>query len=250
MFVIIAVGEVGYFFFLKASDPAKGLDTASLGSGDTVVNHVDENPWEISAQVKAIPQPDISVLPKAPSRHPEFYRTSMEGKIKATLTLLEETPYDFTQWANLAILFENFDSFAKAEEIWKYLIVVHPDESFYHSRLASLYHFSLKDYEKAESSYKKTLSLNNKQVDIYHSFHDLYKFLYTKDLRKAVAVIEQGLVYNKESLELLAIVAQDYKELGNVKKASAYYTEAIAAAQAVGNYGLVEQLKSERAGLK
>jgi tetratricopeptide (TPR) repeat protein len=251
LFIVIAVGEVGYYFFLRTSPSVKANNAVSIDSGNVAVTYVGgESPWEIPAKVKAIPQPDISLLAKAPSRYPEFYRISMEGKVKAATTLLKDTPYDFTQWANLAVLLENFDSFAKAEEIWKYLITVHPEESFYYSRIASLYHFSLKDYPKAVEAYTKSLSLNNKQVDVYHSFHDLYKFIYKKDIHLAIRVVEGGLKYNKENLELLALVAEDYKELGDTKKASAYYTEAIGAATAAGNFGLVEQLKNDRASLK
>jgi len=250
LFVALALGEIGYFVYLKTSGPVKEKGAVTLENIAADAALVNENPWELSAEIKAVPQPDISAKVSAPSRYPEFYRASMEGKMEAATTLLKETPYDFTAWASYAILLENFDAFTKAEEIWKYLVVVRPEESFYHSRLAAVYHFSLKDYVKAEASYKNTLALNNKQVDVYHSFHDLYKFIYTKDLRKAVAVIEEGLTHNKENLELLAIAAQDYRELGDLKKAAAYYTQAIAAATAAGNYGLVEQLKNDKASLK
>ncbi len=245
--IVIALVEIGYFLFrpmlneMRQSDSADGTNTAITIEG--------ENPYEISPRIKKIPQPSLDKKITAPTRYPAFYQAAMEEKLLDAKKILAESPYDVTQWGNIAILYENYDYFKDAEEIWEYLIKVDSIEPAYYARLASLYHFSLKDYTKAESLYEKTLALDSSRVDLYHSFHDLYKFLYKKDIRKAINVLKTGLENNPGELELLSLLANDYREAGDTKKSYEAYSEAITAARSKGFYDLATSLERDRDAL-
>ncbi len=201
-------------------------------------------------EIRKIPQPTLKKEIKIPLRYPEFYRESLQKKIQFSLALLKQYPYNTHEWNTLAIYWKAVDDFSGAAEIWEYLLKVSPNNSVYLGNLGELYQSFIKDYPKAERYYLEVMKSNPARVDMYRNLHDLYKYLYKTETNSAIEILKDGLAHNKNNLELLVLLANDYKERGFVKEAKVYYNEAIKAAEKAGRFDLAKSLEKDLSALK
>jgi tetratricopeptide (TPR) repeat protein len=123
---------------------------------------------------------------------------------------------------NVAMAKQHLGDFDGAIIAWEYANIIRPKNSLSFSNLAALYHYDLKQFDKAEENYK--ISLENDPADLptWRNFYDLYHYS-LKDDKKAEGLLLQAIGLNPEMADLYSLVGSFYKDIGNLPKALEYY---------------------------
>jgi tetratricopeptide (TPR) repeat protein len=113
-----------------------------------------------------------------------------------------------------------------AEEAFLFAYKLDPNGYIINGNLANLYHYGLKDYDKAERFYLDTLSIDGIQEGNHYTYfaeaYELY-FYRIEDNLKAGALIERALTELPDNIRILTLSAGYYKDIGDITRAKELY---------------------------
>lgn len=117
-----------------------------------------------------------------------------------------------------------------AEEAFLFAYNLSPDGYIINGNLANLYHYGLKDYEKAEQFYLDTLAINNIQEgNQYTYFAELYELYFYRinNREKAEMLLDRAMEELPDNLQVLVLAGSHYKDVGNTEKARELFSKII-----------------------
>ncbi len=235
-FLILVAGGVGMWAYRTYSvdtDTAALTDLLTVGEGGTV------------ELVSDSAQPALSD-PIFADEVPKEIRAKVTSNIEELHTMLTNSPGDFNAWLDLALNYKMAGDMRAAEAIWIYLTDAAPGQSISAHNLGTLYHLTFKRYEDSERYFEMAIAREPQQLINYLSFHELYRYSYQTDSKKAVEVLERALKALPGNPDALLTLGAYYRdEKGDTKKAIEYYLEARDAVQAAGNRDLVQRIEAD-----
>ena len=112
-----------------------------------------------------------------------------------------------------------------AEQALLWAAELAPKSFVVHGNLASLYFHHYQDFVKAEEHYLKALETeDHSQLTYYYlDLHEIYRYFYKKDTILAEDILKQGIERFPQETNLMAVLANYYKELGRKEEARQYY---------------------------
>lgn len=105
---------------------------------------------------------------------------------------------------------------------WEYANIIRPKNSLSFSNLAALYHYDLKQYDKAEKNYLISIVNDPDDVPTIRNFFELY-FYSLSDNVKAEALLLDSISNNPTAADLYSLTGKFYADAGNSEKAIEYY---------------------------
>lgn len=156
-----------------------------------------------------------ALTPEQIEKRLEQFRTARELVVAAN--------FDTLQGVNeIAMYKEQLGDFEGARIAWEYANIIRPQNSLSFANLAALYHFDLKQYDKAEKNYLISIANDPDDIPTIRNFFELY-FYAVKDFAKAEAVLLKSIDANPNEADLYSLIGTFYKETGNREKAIEYY---------------------------
>lgn len=141
---------------------------------------------------------------------------------------LDKEPDNLTNWLQWGILLKSIGDYEGAIEAWEYASFIRPQNSISFHNLGDIFHYYLKDFEKAEIYYSKAIENNPSQFFTYNNFHELYRYSWAEKADLADDVLLQGIEANPADPYLIIILAQYYlDETKEIDKAIIYYEKAL-----------------------
>lgn len=237
-----------------ATSTTKQKKVMTVG-GITFETDVD-NPAGISLeQVPAnqVPKPaptiNASVTFSATANVSADAQKIIKTQIADLVKKLAANPGVLDNWLSLGLYRKMAGEYTKARDAWEYAVKLAPADKQAYNNLGDLYQYYLKDYTKAELNWKRTVELDTKFISGYRALYDLY--VQNKQEVKAKAILDAGLVKNPQSIDLLVLTAQYYRDRGDKTQARTYYTKALAAAKLIKeNASLLPVIQAEIDKLK
>lgn len=133
---------------------------------------------------------------------PDETKKDAEARIKSVSAKLKENPALYSQWVELGLYRKLIGDYVGAAIAWEHAGVLNPTSFIPSQNLGDLYALDIKDYQKAEAYYKKSISKDEKVIMVYEKLYELYKY-YLKDPSRAKAVLEDGIAKNPQTSERL-----------------------------------------------
>lgn len=129
--------------------------------------------------------------------------------------------------SQIAQIKRNSGDFEGAITAWQYASAIWPKNSLSFANLAAIYHYDLKEYEKAEQNYLSALINNPDDVQIIRNFFSLYHNSLKEDA-KAEGLLLKSLEENPQAADLYSLTGRFYQETGRLGKALEYYRKHLA----------------------
>lgn len=224
MFGVLVVAVLligGFFLYIR---PNRNIDTSSdiqatstipqvlidaLGDGEYTIEQVPVNEGgvvPINSKVKQVPIPDLSRSVVFDSK----LLLSVEVKNILTLNIttlqtdLRKNPTELTKWIDLGIYRKMAGDYEGAIVSWKYVSDVADHDFISFGNLGNMYAYQLKDMVKAEQYYNQAIKNGPTQIYLYIQLAEAFRDV-SKDMVKARAVIDRGLLANPNNAELLVL---------------------------------------------
>lgn len=249
-----------YFFVLKPEreeivpDPfgsetvegEKNTDDGSSVLPDVSVINEDNLVFEeVPIDDVSVPAPNVNrSLTFLDSMSDEVRALYREKFIELTGTI-KETGGTVSEWLSLGILFKQIGDYEGARLAWEYVSAIRPDNNISFLNLGNLYHYYLKDYPKAEKSFKKGIENDPSYVSAHLGLHELYKYSYKQNTAAAIEALRDGLVATNNNINLLVPLALYYAENGDTDNARTYYEQALLKAQENGDDARAALIEAE-----
>ena len=205
-------------------------------TGDTSANDVPQ----ITIDAPDLNRP-IEFLVELPVELQNIYRTRIE-KLTADLVLDSSA---VGNWIDLGIQRKGIGDYEGAREVWEYVNKISPRNNVSFFNLGDLYHFYLKDFEKAEQNLLISKQNNPEYVSVYRALYELYLYSYKQDTSSAEDALLEGLRNTEDNPDLLVLLAGYYKEKGDTANARTYYEKARDEVLIRGNQSLADLLQEE-----
>ncbi len=180
---------------------------------------------------------------------PESARAILTSKAKQTQENLLDDPSQISDWLDLAIVYHTGNDFNGAREVWEFLVKAIPNDTTPYDNLGRLYHFDLKDFEKAEYYFKKSIEIQPNVIGSYLELHTLYAYSYKTDTTLAADILEQAAKRFPKESDPLALLGTYWRDKGDSAKARAAYTRALDRAREANNVTLINSIGEELARL-
>jgi len=132
-----------------------------------------------------------------------------------------ENPEDANLQQNLAIAQYATGDKKKAEESYKKSISLNEKNHVAHNNLGNVYR-DLGKYQDAEREYLEAKKQNSKYAVAYLNLGGLYEY-YLKDNQKAIDIYLEGIKENPAYFDFYNILANLYNKIGDKEKAKEYY---------------------------
>jgi tetratricopeptide (TPR) repeat protein len=126
------------------------------------------------------------------------------GELNRLKDSLAENPVDLDGWLQVGFIKKFFNNYVGARDAWEYGGVVVPMNSVSFFNLGNLYALYLKDFVKAEASYKAAIDRDPTIAQYYLGLAEFYWMFNTAKKAEAAGVIEGGLKKIPDDPELLA----------------------------------------------
>jgi hypothetical protein len=209
--IILAAAIVLGVFFVRpkaaqapATTPIGTTTVTDLGNGVSVTG---------SGSYTITPVSGASVPPPSLAR-PMTFSADLSVDAVAALrsqetTLIAQLKKDSTNagsWMKLATARKIAGDYQGAADIWNYIVAVGSASISYvaYGDLGDLYMNFVKDYTKAEASYKAAISLKPDVIDYYRALYTYYHFILKNNV-KAEAILQAGLKANPGNGDLLEL---------------------------------------------
>lgn len=245
---ILAVIVVGGIVFTIGSN-----DVADVDSGKTTTTNIGGVSIDLPEGAVIIPIPIESTIPLPvlvrdvafPDYYNEEAKTLMRDKIATAIVNIEGDNTDFGNWLELANLRSSMEDYTGALEIYEYLNVASPTNSVSFVNAGNTYHLYLKDYPKAEENLKQALVNSSSSIHNVRSLYELYLYSYKTDTGLAGQTLLDALVVAPDSIDLMVLLAEYYKNAGDDTSAKTYYEKARDEAKNRQNFDLLYILEQE-----
>lgn len=200
---------------------------------------------QVSIEKTKIPVPNLNrPLTFSSNLSPEVKKIITDG-IKRLADILKSDSARFDVWLDLGSYRKQSGDYEGAWEAWEYAAVLAPESYVPWNNLGDLYGSYLKNYPKAEENFKKAITLKQDYIGGYRSLYELYRYSYKEKSNLADDILLEGLSRNPKSTDIMILLAQYYKEIGNKDNARTYYQKALTEAKAQGNASLATLLEKE-----
>jgi tetratricopeptide (TPR) repeat protein len=180
---------------------------------------------------------------------PASARAYYQSKIDEIVPRLKKDPTRGEDWYDLAIWYHSANDYKAAGEVWEFLVKVNPKDAVAYDNLGKLYHYSLKDYPKSESYFKKSIAINADSLVPYLELFQLYADTYKTETTLAVDTLEETAKKFPQETDPLTMLGQYYRDKKEYVKARDAYTRAMEVAQTYNNIPLINSIGEELARL-
>lgn len=157
----------------------------------------------------------------------KYYAASTTNGLSDALEKIAKDPKDTDGWMSLAMNRKGSGDYAAARDAWEYVVTLNPSYLVPYSNLGDLYHYSLKDYPRAEKNLLEVIEIDPTYVVGYVNLFDLYHLSYKRGGAVAEQALLKGLSVIKNDPLLLSKLADYYKEEGRVSDAKVYYQKGL-----------------------
>ena len=149
-------------------------------------------------------------------------------RFQSAKKIVVDSNFDTLQGINDVAQIKRFlGDFEGARVAWEYANIIRPQNSLSFSNVAALYHFDLKEYDKAEENYLISIANDPDDLPTARNLFELY-FYALKDNEKAEGVLLKSIEDNPEEADLYSLTARFYDDTGNTQKAIEYYEKHLA----------------------
>lgn len=168
-------------------------------------------------------------------------------KIEEISKTLKTEKNNISLWIDLGSWRKAIGDYEGARLTWEYVVSVSPNNIVPLVNLGDLYQFYLKENIKAEDYMKRVIAKNPSYIEGYFRLYTLYSESYKEKIAEAPKALLGGLTVNPKSVDLMILLAQDYRDAGDKTNALIYYDKAISELAKIGDTARLEAVKSERA---
>lgn len=214
VFVVLA-GFGGWFIYRDLRQPKPEIR-----------GEIPENLENLTAEEikKQMPNLDKEIVVKAEMALEQADK--IKSEIEETRKNLKEDYNNLANWLQLGLLYKALGDFQSAAESWEFATLIRPKDSVAFHNLGDLYWLDLPDFPKAEAYFKKAIELNPHPL-FYQKLHELYRYSYKEKSDLADDVLLESLRTNPGNLYLTALLADYYRDTGNISAAVLYYEKAL-----------------------
>lgn len=214
--VLLIIGAIGYVIFNKQPQPEVENPPVS-----PQLILTEEEQSQLKASVETPPavgqDKELDLSEEQINTYLADFETAIEETKKADFNTLQGLN-------DIAQIKRNLGDFQGAVDAWKYANFIRPGNSLSFSNLAALYHYDLREYDKAEEQYLVSLANDPDDIPTIRNFYELY-FYDFKDNQKAEQLLLDSVEANVDSPDLLALTARFYSDTGQNEKAIEYYNK-------------------------
>lgn len=217
--VVLVLVAAGIFLAIRQSKD--GVPSSTATTSDTL----NFDPNATTSQTIVTPSGTYTITPvgedasgvvapdyKAPvafsAQTDTAVRSAINAQLKETQDVIAGDAYNFEAWVNLGILHKMGGDYQGAATIWRYVARIYPKSTVPLDNLAGLYMDFLKDYARAETNLKASISLDSHDLHAYQMLVDLYTTYGYKTKADAIAIVNQGLAANPNDATLLQLKAE------------------------------------------
>lgn len=159
----------------------------------------------------------------------DIERQKIEAKIKELTDSIKQNYNYLNVWLDLGNYRKLAGDYNGAIEAWKFALSIRPNDFIAYHNLGDLYGFTLRNYQKAEEYFLKSIKNNPQNVDAYIQLVTIYTN-YLKDKYSQIEnLLLQGIkdVASPANYNLKIALGDFYKAIGKKDEAIKYYEEAL-----------------------
>jgi tetratricopeptide (TPR) repeat protein len=206
----------GYFFISKSykdlTSAGNTAGTASTTSTDLGNGLVATGPAGSTIEIvdNTVQPPSLTESIKIDAKLAPEVQAALRTKEEALLKELKAEPKRVDLWLQLGVYRKMAGDYAGAKEAWQYVADTAPASAGYvaYGNLGNLYMDFLKDYPKAEASYKAAIKIKPDAIDYYRQLYMLYTSVYKTNTTAAADILAQGLKANPNNPDLLRLQSE------------------------------------------
>lgn len=131
-------------------------------------------------------------------------KTTIQTKVAELQASLLKNPKQFNAWIDMGVYHKVAGDYEGAKIYWDYAGKLAPTDFISFGNLGNMYAYQLKDMVKAEQYYNQAIKNAPTQIYLYFQLAEAFRDV-SKDIPRAKAVVERGLVANPGNTELLAL---------------------------------------------
>lgn len=185
--IALVVLGVGYYVYNETNS------SPSVSKGDSATTTITQNgvtftlPPGSSATVTQVPVEEKDLPPQPNLERPIVFPASYSEEAKPLVLArfadvkkkIAANPRDTDLWIEAGLTLNMVEDYKGAVLMWEYAKALYPTNSVAWGNLGFVYAFHLKEYDKAETSYKQAISLTPDRLYLYEQFFSFYR-----DIRK------------------------------------------------------------------
>ncbi len=194
--------------------------------------------------IESVEAPQVR-LPVVDQSLPEEVRSRLIERAEEIQVQLQQNPDEGAWWLELGVIFHSAGDYEGAREIWEFLIRAAPTHTTSYDNLGKLYHYQLKDFEKAESYFTQSLATDAAVLIPYLELHNLYRYSYKTDTTLAADILKTAIAQFPETIELHLTLGAYYRDTGNYTAARQTLETGLEKARDAGTVDLIAQFGQE-----
>ena len=150
-----------------------------------------------------------------------------------------------SNWLSLGLYRKMGADYASAKIAWEYAKRLQPNDIQAYSSLGELYQYYMKEYPESELNWKKSIEIDKKFIIGYRNLFVLYT-TFMKNPTQGKLILDAGLRANPESIDILVLLAQYYRDHGQTSLSRTNFEKALVQAKRQKeNQNLVPQIQAE-----
>ncbi|MFM2357527.1 MAG: hypothetical protein RJA61_264 [Candidatus Parcubacteria bacterium] len=201
LLLILSLGLVAFLFWYMYDDMM-----LFFGGNKEVIEAVEET-TEVELALEEskledinLPRPDTT-MPALPKDWIASHKEEFTENYNTIVSTLEEKPADFQAWLNLGLNLKVLGKYERAVEVWEYTHAIRPGSAVPPLNIALVEAYYLKNASKAETYFRKSLTISSSYVVTYFEFVAFYRDV-VGDISKAKAIAEEGVRLNPKNMDL------------------------------------------------
>lgn len=219
----IAVWQIGYYWKrqpVSNLDNGNNLPVEEKTSTSSPKAAVNDDLRGLS--LKIIARPIVVGLNLS-----ESSKNQAVGKIKELNDLIKQN-YDYPEaWQDLGAYRRLIGDYEGAIAAWNFVGLIRPKNYVSYNNLGDLYAFYLKDYDKGEQNFLKSISNEPANINAYVQLATLYEDAYQSREKDAENILLLGINANPSVAGLKVLLGQYYERQGRKGDALKYFEEAL-----------------------
>lgn len=212
--IIIALTLVAIGTYFVWKDLNKNLNE-DLGSQDiaTSTDKTATSTGEITITPVPVgrPAPSLPFPPEIKADLSADSKVVAISAIKEIVAQLRKDPTQYGYWIDYGLQMNFIGDYDRAREAWEYASYLRPNDFIPLHNLGDLYTYSIPNYAKAESYYRKSITADPTATMVYQKLHELYRFR-IKDNVKAKAILEEGIAKNPTTGDWLKKLLAEFEK--------------------------------------
>jgi tetratricopeptide (TPR) repeat protein len=161
---------------------------------------------------------EVRPLPEEVKLFTEEQRQQIYNSIGNYGQEVKDNPDNFNSWIRLGVLKKNIGDFEGARDAWEYASVIRPQNSLSYFNLGFLYWRYLKEFALSEKNFKISIQNKSDDASTYVGLSQLYFYSYESKKDQADDVLNQGLIANPDSGDLMRELAAYYERIKDYPK--------------------------------